>query len=119
MSAPAPTIGSTFGDDSPRAGRLDSLSSHVGADVSARNRQRVLDAVYILITQEGPLDGSDLNDLYRRRARRNGWPTGIHFDSPRKRAGELAAAGRVVILNEDDPRGTPHVYSLPAMKEAA
>jgi hypothetical protein len=75
--------------------------------------------VYLLIAQEGSLDGAEINRLYQLRKRRNKWPLDIHFDSPRKRAGELAADGHVVILNLDDPRGTPHVYALPAMKEAA
>ena len=119
MTTNVRSIHSTIGEDSPRARRNDALSSHVGGDRSAVQKQHVADAVYLLIAQEGALDGAEINRLYQLRKRRNKWPLNIHFDSPRKRAGELAADGLVVILNADAPRGTPHVYALPVMEEAA
>jgi hypothetical protein len=71
----------------------------------------------VLIGQEGSLPGSELNRLYSLRAPGNGWPENIHFDSPRKRAGELVVDGLLVVLNEGDPRGTEHEYALSAYAE--
>jgi hypothetical protein len=97
--------------DTARTRGTDPLSSHVGGDVSAANRLAVRDAVMLLLMQEGSLTGQELNDLYELRATRQSWPP-VHVDSPRKRAGELAAEGFLVILNADDPRGTPHEYAI-------
>jgi hypothetical protein len=103
-------------DDTARARRNDPLTSHRAADKSARTKQRVADAVIILVRQQQSLTGSALNDLYRRRMRRYRWPL-VHFDSPRKRAGELVREGLLIILNEDDKRGTEHEYALSAFAQ--
>jgi hypothetical protein len=107
-----PTIGLTFGDDTARARRDDPLSSHVAADTSARTRNAVRGAVTYLLGIMGPLSGNHLNDWYEAHQSVQGWPT-VHFDSPRKRAGEMVKDGLLVVVNPDDPRGTPAIYALP------
>lgn len=98
--------------DTARARLGDPLSSHVAADRSQRTVAEVKAAVIALIRQEGELSGAELNDLYSLRAARNGWNE-CAWDSPRKRAGELAKDGALAVTNPDDPRGTPHIYTLP------
>lgn len=100
-----------FGDTA-RARRSDPLPSHVAADKSAATRGRVAVAVLHLVETYGARTGQELNDLYRANRADMGWPV-VAFDSPRKRAGELAAAGDLVVTNPDDPRGTPAVYDVP------
>ena len=99
-------------DDTARTRRTDPLSSHVAADRSQRTIAEVKAAVIALIRQEGELSGAELNDLYSLRAARNGWDE-CAWDSPRKRAGELARDGDLAVTNPDCPRGTPHIYTLP------
>jgi hypothetical protein len=74
-------------------------------------------AVLLLVKQEGELTGAELNDLFSLRAARHGWDT-YAWDSPRKRAGELAADGFLHITNIDDPRGTAHIYTMPKEQDA-
>jgi len=95
----------------PRARLTDPISSHVAADESGKTRQAVADAVVHMLLQRGPLTGRELNEGYTIAHLIYGWPT-VAFDSPRKRAGELAREGFIVVLNPDDPRGTPHIYAL-------
>lgn len=97
-------------DDTARARRSDPLSSHVAADRSAETRTAVERAVVWMLTGHD-LNGTELNDSYRELAVDRGWPM-VHFDSPRKRAGELERRGVLRVLNEDDPRGTPAIYHL-------
>lgn len=104
--------------DSARTRLTDPLSSHAAGDKSAATRLAVRDAVIVLLAEHGPLNGQQLNDLYELNAARRNWPT-VHIDSPRKRAGDLAREGFIVILNADCPRGTAHIYALPAMEVAA
>jgi hypothetical protein len=68
-------------------------------------------AVLALILSHGPLVGSRLNDLYEAGREGAGWPD-VHRDSPRKRAGELAADGILRVTNADSPRGHEHEYEL-------
>lgn len=100
-------------DDTARARKTDPRSSHAAADQSARTRTAVQDAVVWMLGHYGPLTGVDLNHHYRWRARGMGWPV-VAFDSPRKRAGELARDGVIVITNvaETAKRGTPAIYAL-------
>lgn len=95
----------------PRARRTDPLSSHVAADVSGETRRIVADAVIWLLMSRGPQTGAELNHGYTTSRLIHGWPAAA-FDSPRKRAGELAREGFIVVLNPDDPRGRAHVYAL-------
>ena len=96
--------------DTARARRSDPPASHVAADVSARNRGRVHDAVVELLTEHGPMTGRDINDQYEMHRWSNGWPR-VAADSPRKRAAELVGT-RLTILNPRDPRGTPAIYAI-------
>lgn len=96
--------------DTVRARRSDPPSSHVAADRSAQTRSAVEGAV-IWMLRHLDLTGAELNEDYRLLAADMGWPV-VHFDSPRKRAGELVRKGVLRVLNEDDPRGTPAIYHL-------
>ncbi|MET4780842.1 hypothetical protein [Glaciihabitans sp. UYNi722] len=97
--------------DTARTGRDDPWSSHLAGDRSQATIRAVRDAVLILVRQELIVTGSELNDLYRVRAEQNGWPA-VHYESPRKRAGELAKDGLLSVLNAEVPRGTQHEYTI-------
>ena len=103
--------------DTARARLSDPLPSHIAADISQRTKKHVADAVLLIVMQEGELSGQEINDLYELRAARSGWPP-VHIDSPRKRAGELAADGLLTITNPDDPRGTPAIYTISKEQDA-
>lgn len=104
-------------DDTARTRRDDPLSSHVAADRSQMTLPEAKAAVLLLVRQEGELSGAELNDLFSLRAARHGWNV-YAWDSPRKRAGELAKNGQLIITNADDPRGTPHIYAIPKEQDA-
>lgn len=106
-------------DDTARARLADPLSSHVAADQSQASIKDVRAAVmHILTNVVDVADGLALNALYRELQDKHGWRQ-CAIDSPRKRAGELAADGFLVIVNRNDPRGTPHLYTLPTTEAAA
>jgi hypothetical protein len=94
--------------DSPRTRESDPVSSHIAADVSQRRLHETKSHVLQLIAENGRLVGTELNDLYLLAAARRGWRQ-VAFDSPRKRAGELAADG----LLEVDGYGTSDGNHLP------
>ncbi len=96
--------------DTARARLTDPLSSHVAAEKSAETRGQVHEAIVVQIREHGPMNGRELNDRYETFRRAHGWPV-VSYDSPRKRAGELVGS-RLVVVNPDDPRGTPHIYAL-------
>lgn len=87
-----PAILSTLGGDTPRARRTDRVTSHIAADATQATIKVTKLRVLLIVLQEGPILGSELNDLYELRGIRNDWHP-IHRDSPRKRAGELADDG--------------------------
>lgn len=99
-----------FPGDTARARKTDPLPSHVAADKSAETRGQVHEAVVELLTEYGNLNGQQLNDRYREDRIFRGWPV-VAYESPRKRAAELVGT-RLIIVNEDDPRGTPRIYTL-------
>ncbi len=90
--------------DFARVRRSDPTTSHIAADVSQRSLKQTKFAVLELVLQEGELVGSEINDLYRLRASRHGWRH-IAFDTPRKRAGELAADGYLAVVAERPAEG--------------
>lgn len=90
--------------DHARVGRNDPVTSHIAADVSQRSIKQTKIAVLELVMQEGELVGSEINDLYRLRASRHGWGR-IAFDTPRKRAGELAEDGYLDIVDQRPAEG--------------
>lgn len=81
-----------FTGSGPRVGRDAPIQSHMAADRSQRTMHATKRAVLELVQQNGEMSGSDLNDLYQLRAALQGWGK-VSFDTPRKRAGELADAG--------------------------
>lgn len=99
-------------DDTARTRRTDKANSHLAGDRSSPTIKAVKLAVLAMVKQKGPVGGSELNRLYQVLAEACGWPLPLHFDSPRKRAGELAADGFLAIVNEDHPRGTETEYVL-------
>lgn len=99
------------GFDEPRARLTDPVTSHMAADRSGESKAAVSAAVLVLLRQEQTLTGSVANELYMVRRERNGWPR-VHFDSPRKRLGDLAREGAVSILNPNHPRGTETEYTI-------
>jgi len=82
----------TFTGSGPRVRRTDRVQSHMAADRSQRSMHATKRAVLTLVLQEAELPGSEINDLYRARRDRHGWGP-VAFDTPRKRAGELADDG--------------------------
>lgn len=80
------------GIDSPRARKTDPVQSHMAADRSYSTLHATKRAVLLLVLQEGELAGSQINDLYRGHRERYGWGP-VAYDTPRKRAGELADDG--------------------------
>lgn len=84
-------------DDSARTRLTDPVTSHKAADQSAHGLSELRLHVLELVRQEGQAIGSELNDLYSLRAARNDWPRAA-WDSPRKRAGELAADGYLEVI---------------------
>jgi hypothetical protein len=77
--------------DTPRAGRNDPEASHVAADRSSRTRNKIANAVLEILAADGPMTGGEMNEAYRiwRESNPRTFPM-CHFDSPRKRLGELA-----------------------------
>ena len=84
-------------DDTARVRQSDPISSHLAADASQRNIKQTKRAVLLIVQQEGEIVGSEINDLYMLRASRSGWDR-VAFDTPRKRAGELAADGFLEVV---------------------
>jgi hypothetical protein len=112
------TVPQILPDDHNRTRKSDPLSSHVAGDVSQASIKDVRAAVLHLLTVVDYADGQALNLLYREFQERKGWRQ-CAYESPRRRAGELAKDGLLVSLNPDNPRGTPHLYSLPTTEASA
>jgi hypothetical protein len=95
--------------DTARTRRTDPQTSHDAADRSQATLHATRAAVLRLVSIHGSLTGSQLNEQYSLLATRNDWPK-VHFDSPRRRAGELAKDGLLDV--SDVPRGTERAYTL-------
>lgn len=77
-------------EDSPRAGLRHPVQSHMAADRSQPGLKDAKRRVLRLVANFGPqVPGTVLNEVYPEYARKNGWKR-LAYDSPRKRAGELA-----------------------------
>lgn len=98
--------------DRARAGRNHPIVSHMAADRSAPAIPAVSMAVLTMLREHVVLVGTELNRLYQEQAESRGWPLPLHFDSCRKRAGELKKLGLVQVLNEEAPRGTESEFVL-------
>lgn len=85
--------------DLPRARREDPEASHIAADRSSRTRQKIRDAVLEVLDEDGPMTGGAMNEAFRiwRETNRSTFPK-CHFDSPRKRLGELAEDALVDVV---------------------
>lgn len=96
LSAP-PTI---IHDDTPRTRRTDPTTSHQAGDISQRSITTIkAHLLYLMLKNEtsNGLTGSELNDLYLFATARLEWDR-VHFDSPRKRAGEMVDDGYLQIV---------------------
>jgi len=92
--------------DTPRARSTDHTTSHRAADRSQKTLPRVRMAVLDILRLRGPLTGNELNDAFHNGTKNYGK---AHWDSPRKRAGEMAEDG---LLTADRSNGSEAVYDL-------
>jgi len=91
-------------DDTPRARSTDPATSHLAADVSQAGLKEAKLRVLELVRVHQPVAGSHLNEIYRVEAPRCGWKP-LAYDSPRKRASELAADGYLEIVDRSTSDG--------------
>lgn len=99
-----------YGNDKPRVRFKDKRSSHAAADRSQKTIEDTRTRVLLLIEKYGALTGKGLNRIYTAEGRRHRWVE-IDWDSPRKRAGELAD-DRLLKVTEGDPAGNGHPVSV-------
>lgn len=78
--------------DSPRARKSDPVTSHIAADASAVHLHETKQRVLQIVDTHGSLVGSEINEQYQLMAARMNWRR-VAWDTPRKRAGELAEDG--------------------------
>lgn len=76
----------------PRARRSDRVTSHIAADASQVHLHETKQRVLELLNTHGSLVGSEINEQYQLTAARLNWRR-VAWDTPRKRAGELATDG--------------------------
>lgn len=84
-------------DDVPRTRRSDPLTSHLAGDKSQPTIAGTKLAVLFLVSQEGSLVGTEINDLFRANYKKRGWKR-VSYDSPRKRAGEMVEDGLLTVF---------------------
>lgn len=88
--------------DTPRARLVDPLASHKAADASQPALKIVRALVLELVAEYGGhVTGVQLNDIYEGEQHGRGWPL-VRWDTPRKRAGELAKAGLLINCDQED-----------------
>lgn len=104
------------GGDAPRTRRTDRATSHAAADASQRTMHQTKVRVLIVVNENGPIVGSEINDLYRFRGSRMDWEK-VAYDSPRKRAGELAADGYLEVTGTRPAAGNHLEESIYALSE--
>jgi hypothetical protein len=82
------------------ARNTDPDTSHEAAAKAVRRRPRVRDAVYLILSEQGPLTHDDLINAYRRNMLTvQGWPPASE-SSIRTRCSELVEDGLVVVADE-------------------
>jgi len=91
-------------DDTARTRKTDPHTSHLAGDVSAHGLRDAKTRVLELVSVHAPVTGSELNDLYRLTADRVGWRR-LAWDSPRKRASELARDGFLEVVGVQTAAG--------------
>ena len=79
-----------WGLDEPRTRRTDPTQSHTAADDSQASIHALRNNLLTLVHENPDIIGVELNEMYRDTYKRRGWKR-VAFDSPRKRAGEMAA----------------------------
>ncbi len=89
--------------------KTDNVMSHHAADRAAVSRHLVLEKVLYLIQSAGPLTGSEINDAYERLQRHDPSLPRVAYETPRKRAGELAKAQLIEYVT-DGVRGHEGIY---------
>lgn len=102
--------------DSPRVRRSDPLTSHFAADKSAHGLHESKHRVLQLVRIHEAICGSDLNDQYKVMADRLNWKR-LAWDSPRKRAGELAEDGYLQVVGERLSEGNHALESVYALTD--
>ena len=90
--------------DTARTRKSDPPTSHTAGDNSQRNLHESKVRILTLVTMHAPVTGRELNDLYMVAAARMNWKR-IHFDSPRRRAGELAKDGYLEVVGTQVAEG--------------
>lgn len=90
--------------DFARTRKSDPVTSHIAADASQRSMHATKRAVLLIVMQEGEIVGSEINRVYLDRKSRYGWGR-IAFDTPRKRAGELAEDGFLEVVDQRPAEG--------------
>ena len=76
----------------PRARATDKLTSHIAADASQPHMKETKRNILRILDDYGSLVGSEINEQYSLYAARLNWRRPA-WDTPRKRAGELAIDG--------------------------
>jgi len=85
-------------DDTARAHLKDPVQSHMAADRSQATKKDVARRVLEIVAGSWrEMDGNEINAAYAVQ-----YPGTAHFDSPRKRAGELASDGLLFARRVDD-----------------
>lgn len=103
-------------DDTARTRKSDPHTSHVAGDRSQRGMHESKRRILQLVRMHEPICGSDLNDQYRISASRLNWKT-LAWDSPRKRAGELADDGFLEVVDERLSSGNHSLESVYALTD--
>lgn len=91
------------------------MQSHMAADRSQRTLHRTKVAVLRIVAEQGEVTGVQINELFEFNAARGRWGR-VAYDTPRKRASELARDGFLAIRTEkSDGNNLPEAhYSLTA-----
>lgn len=91
------TVPALFPDDSPRVRKSDPLTSHAAADASQAGLKDARHNILQILRDHESLTGTEINEQYSLYSSRLGWRR-LSWDSPRKRAGELAKDGFLEIV---------------------
>lgn len=103
--------------DKARTRKTDPTTSHKAGDTSQKTLKAAKVAVLTIVRDNPGVTGTALNELYVFARSRHSWMPQLAFDSPRKRASDLAADGYLEMV-DDGRRGRnnqpEHTYRLTA-----
>ena len=102
--------------DAPRARKSDPNTSQRAADTSAATLRQTKYRVLRVIEVHPDRPGSEINDLYRFMGARLNWSR-VAWDTPRKRAGELADDGYLEVVGERPAVGNNQPESIYRLSE--